>query len=287
MLAKTQLLKHRINQTLSQDLGGGSRPLTWFGPGILTLTGANTYTGTTTVNGGTLKMTYGVNNGGVGTLGVGSSITVNSGGTLLGSGFNALGHSSTHAGDLLTVNVGGVFRVDAGNVLSMPYALNIVGGTISSVDGGFPGFGTIFYASTQGTFTSAIDGTPATISAQRFYLAGAQFNVVSGGGAVDLNVTGTLASNGGGLTKNGNGVMNLTNNNTYNGTTTINAGTLTISNASGLGIGSVVTVNGTLTYTVDTTGTRTVTVNSGGVINKGGFTHASTTFVNNGGTINA
>ncbi len=203
--------------------------------GTLTLSNANTYTGATIVNAATMELTN-TTNGAVGTLAVGSSITVNSGGTLLGSGFNALGHSSDHAGDLLTINKGGTLLVGAGTVLSMPYELNVVGGTIASVDGGFPGLGTIYYASTSGTFTSAIDGTAATISTQNFNLVGAQFNVVQGGGAVDLNVTGNLI--GGPLTKNGNGTMVLSGANTYTGGTTVSGGTLQIGGAGSLGSGN-------------------------------------------------
>jgi autotransporter-associated beta strand protein len=247
---------HNIGSLLS-----GSGSLVKSGTGSLNLSAANSYTGTTTINGGTLKVTFpGGNNGGVGTFGVGSSITVNSGGTLLGSGVNVLGHSSTHAGDLLTVNVGGVLLVDAGSVLSMPYALNIVGGTIASVDAGDPSLGNIYYASTQGTFTSSGDGTPATISVQKFNLIGAQFNVVRGSGAVDLNVTGNLFNNV--LTKNGNGIMTLTGSNTYGGTTAINAGTLQIgagTDAGSIASTSSVVNNGALVYKV-ASGARTLAV---------------------------
>ena len=213
----------------------GSGSLTKSGNGALNLTSANTYTGATTVNGGTLRLSYdGGGNGGIGTLGVGSSITVNSGGTLLGGAFNGLGYQNTHAGDLLTINKGGALTVDTGVVLSMPYALNVVGGTISSVDGGFSGLGTIYYASTQGTFTSHSDGTPATISAQNFNLQGAQFNVTDGNGAVDLNVTGNLI--GGGLVKNGNGVMALSGANSYTGVTTLAGGVLNVGTFSDYGV---------------------------------------------------
>jgi hypothetical protein len=83
------------------------------------------------------------------------------------------------------------------------------------------------------------------------------------------------------------GNLTLSGTNTTIGTMTVDSGsTLTIGGAASLTIGAT-TVNGTLTYTANTTGTRTVTVNAGGVINKGGFAHTGTTFVNNGGTINA
>jgi fibronectin-binding autotransporter adhesin len=131
----------------------------------------------------------------------------------------------------LTINEGGQLRVGAGTVLSMPYALNVVGGTISSVDGGHPSFGTIFYGSTEGTFTSSSGGTAATISAQNFNLQGASFNVVQGGGPVDLSVTGNLIGNA--LTKNGNGVMVLSGNNTYAGGTTVSSGTLNLNTIGG------------------------------------------------------
>ena len=195
------------------------------------------YTGPTSINAGTLNVTYdGSGNGGIGTLPVGSSITVASGATLLATGVNALGYQSTHAGDTLTVNKGGSLTIGAGAVASMPYALNVVGGTIASVDAGSPGTGSLFYGSTQGTFTSAGDGTAATISAQNFNLQGASFNVTDGAGAVDLSVTGNLI--GGALTKNGAGVMRLSGNNSYTGATTVNGGTLQVAGAGKLGSGT-------------------------------------------------
>jgi len=267
--------------------GGGPASLIKNGAGKAVLTAAaittardgasnGYYSGPTSINAGTLSVTYnGSGNGGIGTLPVGSSITVNSGGTLLGSGFNALGYASTHAGDLLTVHKGGSLTVDAGQVVSMPYALNVVGGTIASVDGGYPGLGTLYYQSTQGAFTSASDGTPATISAQNFNLQGAQFNVTDGSGEVDLNVTGNFM--GGGLTKNGNGVMQLANSGVlgYGGATTVNGGTLIMPSGSWAlnGIAnSSITVNAgaTLQLPADPSEYRVAPTLNGGTITSSG-----------------
>jgi autotransporter-associated beta strand protein len=251
-----------IGTTISSQLAGANG-MTKAGTGTVTLSGTNSYTGATIVNQGTLELAFsGDNNAGVGTIAVGSDITVNAGGTLLGSAVNALGSATGHTvdgtTDQLTINEGGQLRVGAGTVLSMPYALNVVGGTISSVDGGHPSFGTIFYGSTEGTFTSSSGGTAATISAQNFNLQGASFNVVQGGGPVDLSITGNLIGNA--LTKNGNGVMVLSGNNTYSGGTTVEAGKLvvngsisgatTVQSGATLGgsgtIGGPTTISGTL-----------------------------------------
>ena len=252
------------------------------GGGTVTLSNANTYAGATIVNQGTLDLAFsGNDNSGVGTIAVGSNITVNAGGTLLGSAVNALGYATVHTvggnTDQLTINEGGQLRVGAGNVLSMPYALNVVGGTISSVDGGLPGLGTIFYGSTEGTFTSSSGSAAATISAQNFSLRGASFNVVQGGGPVDLNVTGNMIGPGA-LTKNGNGVMRLSSANTYTGATIVNQGTLDLagpqnSGTGTLAVGSNITVNagGTLLgSSFNALGSQDVHANDQLTINEGG-----------------
>ena len=234
-----------IGTTISSQLAGANG-MTKAGTGTVTLSGTNSYTGATIVNQGTLELAFsGDNNAGVGTIAVGSDITVNAGGTLLGSAVNALGSATGHTvdgtTDQLTINEGGQLRVGAGTVLSMPYALNVVGGTISSVDGGHPSFGTIFSGSTEGTFTSSSGGTAATISAQNFNLQGASFNVVQGGGPVDLSVTSNLIGNA--LTKNGNGVMVLSGNNTYSGATTVTGGVLNLNSSAGSSLGSTASVS--------------------------------------------
>ena len=281
MRAKTQLLKHRINQTLSNVLSG-PQPLTWFGPGTLTLTGANTYTGTTTVNGGTLALARPTP-----FFNIMGPLVVNANGTVRWDVTDGVADVN------VTVN-GGTLNLtsksDYINTLSLNSGAQVQGDQSAAqyiiVNGSAgakilgTGGGNAGTISSRIAITSVYGVAPGART-QEFDVASATTLTVSGP-IVDAAAGGFSGS----LLKSNSGTLTLTGVNTYTGTTTVSAGTLTISHASGLGTGAVA-VNGTLTYTVDTTGTRTVTVNSGGVINKGGSTHSGTTFVNNGGTINA
>jgi fibronectin-binding autotransporter adhesin len=198
------------------------------------------------------------------------SISV-SGGTLSTSGAIYLGSTKSGVGSLTlsggTTNVGGVFGIDTGS----SGQLNLTGATSASE---IP--------------------------------TGYTLNVMAGGALVNTTNTYTIASalvsdvssgTDGGLTKTGAGTLILTGSNTYNGTTTISAGTLQISAAgtsATLGTGSVVD-NAALafdranTYLVSNaiSGSGTVLVEGGGTVQFAGLanTYSGVTTINSGSTL--
>ena len=192
------------------DVGGS---LTKVGTGTLTLTGINTYTGGTNLDGGILAVNSDLN------LGTGP-LSFN-GGTLeaLGSGGGI-----TSSKPVSLAAGGGTFLADAGtaSTLSEP----ITGGGAWTKAG--PGTLTLTGANTYGGGTTVSAGT-----------------LQLGAGGTTGSITGNVANNGilafnrsdvftfggvisgtGSVQQNGTGTTVLTGNNTYTGGTTINLGTL-------------------------------------------------------------
>ena len=220
---------------------GGSGTVTMAGPGLLALAATNSYSGGTTVSGGTLQLNVG---GGTATLAGSSTVTVQAGGTLLANATDALGNSSAGAANLV-VTSSGLVSVAPGYRVTLYNAVNMTGGTLTSSAG--TGNNGNYSLNGQFNATSDASGNAATINATLINLQASPtvFNVTAGGGAIDLNVISTLTGNA--LTKQGNGVMLLSGNNaTYTGQTTVSGGVLNITGT--MGTGGYSTTAGTINF---------------------------------------
>jgi fibronectin-binding autotransporter adhesin len=283
------------NGIIADNYGGGIGSLIKSNSGTLTLGGANTYSGGTTINGGTLSISSDGNLGSVpgsatpgslvingGTLNASSSFTLNSNrGIALGptSGSGA-GTIDVNSSQTLTYNgiiadnggIGSLIKTSAGTLVlgganTYSGSTTINGGTLSiSSDGNLGG------APSQVSLT--INGGTLQTTAGFTLYANRAVSLGSSGGTFDVEA-GTLSYGGGisgsgNLTKIGPGTLNLYGANTDTGNTTINAGTLSLTSN-----GSISTPNSTVTLG----SSGTLTLNGGSVTTKN-FDNSA------GGTVN-
>ncbi len=294
----------------------GANSLTKSGAGILILSGSNTYTGGTTINGGTISTSN------ASALGNGAgALTINPTGT-----FQVTSTFSSSR----TVTLGGTGGASSGGTFDVTDANNLTRTAIISGSGSLTKTGTgILTLTAANTYTGetflnggtlsighaqALGALPPSLGSTlyRAHLAGGttlqttvsttganrQLELVSGTATFDvtsgvLHQQNGLVYGAGGLTKTGAGIAILTNANTYSGPTTINGGILQVNNASGSGTGSgsvVVNSGGTLSglptgvgFTAAGSIAGTVTVNSGGNL----LARSGTTFTFGGLTLNA
>ncbi len=234
--------------------GGGAISLTKPGTNTLVLSGANTYTGLTTVTGGVLVLSNATAlSGGIGATGGTSALTFNGG--VLGLGNGNFTRSLAAAGTVTGVNftgVGGWAAYTADRVVNLGGASGSI--TWATANTGFNGQTLILGA-------ASADKTVDLQNPLDLGNAARTVQVDNGSAAIDGKLSGILSGIGGGLTKTGAGTLQLTGANTYTGTTSINVGVLSL--GSGIqvlgGSGTVASIGpisfggGTLQYSASNT----------------------------------
>ena len=205
----------------------GSGGVTKIGTGTQTFSGANGYTGQTTVSAGVLNIQ---NATALGTTATGTSVANNAALQIQGG--------ITVGAEALTLNGGGISA----------------DGALRNISGDNAWQGTVTLGSAARINSDA--GSLAFNTAANSITATNQ-NLTLGGASTSTNtVGGTITIGTGTVTKDGTGTWTLSGANTYTGGTSINGGTLVADNTSALGSsGAIAFGGGTLKYTSNSNGT--------------------------------
>lgn len=223
------------------------------GSGTLSLLGANTYSGTTSMSGGTLLL--------------GSDTAVGTG--------------------LLSINTG-TFRTDGQDVTLANnvsfYTFNVTG------DSDLTFTGTLTHTRTTTDSITVNSTGKTTFGNINLINSGTTASTVNFAGSGDIDIAGVIANGGtatsGNVGKNGTGTLTYLGNNTYAGTTTINNGTLAYGTGNAIATGAIVLNGGTLDIGSYSDSVGNVTMNSGNILGSGTLTSTGN-FALHSGTVSA
>jgi autotransporter-associated beta strand protein len=253
-----------VSGEIQGAITGSGVGLTKQGAGSLTLSGANSYTGATTINAGTLQIGSG---GSTGTLSTSSAL--NNNGTLVFNRNNAI----TQGTDFASVIAGN------GNVIQ-----NGSGELILSGANTYTGTTTI----SAGTLTVSGTGQLGSGSYAGAITNSGVFNYAS---TANQTLSGIISGSGA-VTKSGTGTLTLSGANNYNGTTTINAGTLNVTDRTTMtGFFTLTNAAGATLDFTGISGSKTIGglngggLNGGNVVNAGGLYFGSASSASYGGII--
>ncbi len=237
------------------SFGGTGASLVKVGTGTLTLSGVNTYSGSTTINGGAISVSADNNLGDP------------AGGLAFGGGALQTTATFTTARPVTLNASGGTFIPNAGTTLTLAGAVGGAGG-LTMAGGGtlilasassYSGGTTVNAGTLQlGLGASLFAGGALTVNGGTFNLNGNTQTVgtLSGTGGTIALGAGTLTTNSsanttlatqitgtGGFGKQGSGILTLTGANTYTGGITISGGLINFAAANNFGTGAI-TLNG-------------------------------------------
>ena len=253
------------------------------GSGITSMnTGTYTYTGDVTLSAGVLLI---ASTGSVTTLGSGASALSLNGGELWlrANGARTYGRDTTVGGNVtITVDRSTVPVANAGYTLGN---LTIGAQTLTVALGATESSGIMTFGNVTmtGASTFTVNNANQLLSISGTFANGGFTPTFNGTGNVTL--TG-IVSGSGGLTEAGSGNLLLIGDNTYNGTTTVSAGTLAINSSGRIANTSNLLVNGgTFNLGAFNETVGTVTMSSGSIGGSGNLT--GTSYALQGGTVNA